>query len=108
MVTDHGEANQKLNGIASSDGVTLPASLNSKDQALYNKLSGLSGTAFDREYMNAMVKDHKMDISEFQKESNSGRDQGVKSFANSTLPTLHEHLHLAQHVDSKVSASASR
>jgi putative membrane protein len=108
MVTDHSKANDQLKSLASSDGVTLPASMNAKDQALYNKLSGMSGAAFDRAYMSAMVKDHRMDIADFQKEANAGRNDGVKSFANSTLPTLQQHLQLAQSVDSKVSARASR
>lgn len=108
MVTDHTKANDQLKSLAAGDGVTLPASMNAKDQALYNKLSGMSGAAFDRAYMNAMVRDHKMDIADFQKESNVSQNDGVKSFASSTLPTLHEHLQLAQSVDSKVGASASR
>jgi putative membrane protein len=107
MVTDHSQANDKLKGIASQAGVTPPTSLNAKDKALYDKLSGLSGAQFDREYMRAMVKDHKADIAEFQKESNSGHDDAVKSFASSTLPTLHEHLQLAEQAESKVGTSAS-
>jgi putative membrane protein len=107
MVTDHSQANQKLTNLASSDGVTLPTSLDAKDQALYNRLSGLSGATFDREYMRAMLKDHKMDIAEFQKEANGGRNDQVKSFASSTLPTLQQHLQLAQQVESKLGTSAS-
>ncbi len=106
MATDHGQADDKLKSVATSKGVTLPTALNAKDKALYDRLSGLSGSAFDREYMRAMVRDHKMDISEFQKESNGGQDSDVKSFASSTLPTLQDHLSQAQQVESKVGASA--
>jgi putative membrane protein len=108
MVTDHTKVNDQLKSLASSDGVALPTAMNAKDQALYDKLSGMSGPAFDQEYMKNMVKDHKMDIADFQKESNSGRNEGVKMFASSTLPTLQQHLQLAQSVDSKIGASASR
>ena len=107
MVTDHSQANDKLKGIASSVGVTLPTSLNAKDQALYHRLSSLSGPAFDKAYMKAMVTDHKMDIAEFQKEASSGEDQTLKTFASSTLPTLQEHLHMAEQSESSVGASAS-
>lgn len=108
MVTDHSQINDRLKTLASSDGVALPTTMDAKDQALYNKLSGLSGPAFDRDYMRAMVKDHKTDVAEFQKEANTSRNEGVKSFASSTLPTLQQHLQLAQSVDSKISARASR
>ncbi len=106
MVADHTQADDKLKGVATSKGVTLPTALNGKDKALYDRLSGLSGTAFDRDYMRAMVSDHKADIAEFQRESNAGRDSDVKSFASSTLPTLEDHLSAAKQVESKVNASA--
>jgi len=108
MVTDHTQAGDKLKGIADSKFVNVTSSLDAKDKALYDKLSGLSGAAFDREYMRAMVKDHKADVAEFQKEANSGRDQDVKSFASLTLPTLQDHLRQAEKVDSSVGASAKR
>jgi putative membrane protein len=107
MVTDHSQANDKLKGIASSKGIAIPTSLDAKDQALYDRLSGLSGPAFDKAYMRAMLKDHKTDIAEFQKESNSGHDQDIRSFASSTLPTLQEHLHMAQQTESKLGTSAT-
>jgi putative membrane protein len=107
MVTDHSAANDKLKAIASSKGISLPTSLDAKDQALYDKLSGLSGTSFDKAYMQAMVKDHKMDIAEFQKESNAGKDQDIRSFASSTLPTLQTHLQLAHQAASKTGISAT-
>jgi putative membrane protein len=106
MVADHTQAADKLKGVAASKTVTLPMALNAKDKALYDRLSGLSGSAFDREYMRAMVKDHKEDVADFQKESNAGRDSDVKSFASTTLPTLQDHLSQAQQVESKLNTSA--
>ena len=38
--------------------------------------------------MSMMVKDHKKDVAEFQKESKSGKDADVKSLGPATLPTL--------------------
>jgi putative membrane protein len=76
--------------------------MDSKDQATYDRLSALSGAAFDRAYMADMVKDHRTDIAEFEKEANSGSDADVKSFASKTLPTLRHHLEMAQSADSKV------
>jgi putative membrane protein len=108
MVADHSEAGNKLKGIADNKSVSLAGSLDAKDKALYDRLSGLSGPAFDREYMRAMVRDHKTDVAAFQREANSGRDQDVKSFASSTLPTLQDHLRQAEQVQSSLGASAAR
>jgi putative membrane protein len=96
MVDDHSKANNELKEVASRKGVTLPTSLDAKDQSTKDKLSKLSGAEFDKAYMEDMVKDHKTDVSEFRKESNSGSDPDVKSFASKTLPTLEEHLKLAE------------
>lgn len=102
MVTDHTKANDQLKSVASSKGVTLPTDLDAKDQATYDRLSKLHGAEFDRAYMLDMVRDHKADISEFQKEANSGTDPEVKKFAADTLPTLQQHLSMAESTDAKV------
>jgi putative membrane protein len=96
MVDDHSKANDELSRIAASKGVTLPTSLSAKDQATKDRLSKLNGDAFDRAYMNDMVKDHHADITEFQREANTGKDPDVKAFAGNTLPTLQEHLRMAE------------
>ena len=62
----------------------------------------MSGEAFDREYVKMMVKDHKKDVADFQKESMRGADADVKSFATRTLPTLQEHLQMIQRIDAKM------
>jgi len=102
MVDDHTRANQELMQIASSKGMTLPAALDPKHQADMQKMSALSGEAFDKAYVKMMVKDHKKDVAEFQKESTRGADPELKGFATSTLPTLQEHLQMIQRIDDKM------
>jgi putative membrane protein len=70
--------------------------MDAKDQATYNRLASLNGPAFDRAYMTDMVKDHRQDIAEFKREAASGSDPALKQFASTTLPTLEQHLQLAQ------------
>jgi putative membrane protein len=99
MVQDHSKANDQLKQIASSKGVTLPATPDKKSQQAMDKMQKLSGAAFDKAYMSDMVADHKHDIAEFQKEAKSGKDADVKGFAEKTLPTLQEHLKMAEAAD---------
>jgi len=47
MVDDHTKANDQLKQVASSKNITLPESLNAKDEATMKKLSALSGAAFE-------------------------------------------------------------
>lgn len=102
MVDDHSKANDELKDIASKKGMTLPTDLDAKDQNTYDRLSKLNGAAFDRAYMADMVKDHRTDIAEFQREANGGNDPDLKSFASKTLPTLQQHLQMAQDTDAQV------
>ena len=96
MVQDHSKANDELKQLASAKGVTLPTALDSKNQKVMERLQKMSGAAFDRAYMSDMVADHKEDIADFQKESQGGKDADVKAFAAKTLPTLQDHLKMAQ------------
>jgi putative membrane protein len=57
---------------------------------------------FDREYMEHMVKEHKKDVSEFEKQARNAKDPDVKAFASKTLPTLKEHLAMAQQIEASV------
>lgn len=57
-MTDHSDANQKATAVANQIGVTPPTEPNAKQKALYDKLSKLSGPAFDRQFAKEMVQDH--------------------------------------------------
>lgn len=107
MVTDHSKANDQLKQVAQQQSVQLPTELDAKHKALVARLSKLSGDAFDKAYMKEMLSDHKHDVAAFKKESSSGKDAAVKQFASSTLPTLEDHLKLAQDTASKVGVSAT-
>jgi len=96
MVTDHGKANDELKTLAQNKGMTLPANVDAKHKATQDRLSKLSGAAFDRAYMQDMLADHRKDVNDFRKESQSGKDPDVKAWAAKTLPTLEEHLQMAQ------------
>jgi putative membrane protein len=96
MVTDHSAVDNQLATIAQKDQITLPTSLPPDDQAKLDHLRTLHGRAFDRAYSNMMVKDHEQDVQDFQQASNSLTDAELRSFAQSTLPTLQTHLSMAQ------------
>ena len=96
MVDDHSKANSELMALASSKGITLPAELDAKHREHVTKMSAMSGADFDREYGKMMLSDHRKDVSEFEKQSTRGTDPDLKAFASKTLPTLQEHLKMAE------------
>lgn len=107
MVTDHAKANEELKADLRQMTVSIPSAPDAKAQAEKDRLSKLSGAEFDKEYMNTMVQDHRKDIAEFQREASSGRDETLRSYASKTLPTLQEHLRLAEQVNSQVGGSTT-
>jgi len=92
MVMDHSKANDSLKALAVRKNITLPAAPNAKDQATIDKLSKLSGRAFDDAYVSDMIDDHKNDVKAFEDATKSLKDPDLKAFATKTLPVLKTHL----------------
>jgi len=104
MVDDHSAANSDLTTLASGKGITLPTALDAKHRAVMNRLSRLSGAAFDRAYARDMLNDHIKDVAAFKRESRMARDADLKAFAGSKLPTLEEHLSMARELNNMKTA----
>ena len=102
MVTDHSKANEELKQLAAQKGVTLPAGPSDMQKQEMDRLSKLSGAAFDREYMKLMVEDHDKDVKDFQDQANGAGDPDVKSFAAKILPIITEHQKLAHEIAAKL------
>jgi putative membrane protein len=92
LVDDHTKANDELNDIANRKGVTLAA----EDREVPNGLPGLTGAAFDKEFLRMTLKDHQREIKEFEKEVSSGSDPELKTWANKMLSILHTHFEAAK------------
>jgi putative membrane protein len=96
IVRDHSKANHELDALAASKGLKLPDSKSLGEDVSATHLKMLSGKSYDDDYLNLMVSDHKEDIADFEKESNSAQDPDVRKWAAKTLPTLREHLQKAE------------
>ena len=92
MVTDHTELNNEMAPIADSLGITLPKKLSKEDQAEYDKLNGMSGDDFDKEYVSFMVKDHHQDLREFRTEAANTSDPALKNAADRGAKVIHAHM----------------
>lgn len=93
MYTDHGlVANNWLKAIMSAQGETFEPSLTAEQKQMRQKLEGLSGRQFDREYIEAQVTVHEKTIPKFEAEANQGQNPMLKNFAQSMVPVLQQHL----------------
>ena len=92
MVTDHTQLNAELKPFADAKGVSAPKKLGKKEQTEYNKLNGLSGDAFDKEYVSMMVADHQKDMKDFTSEANSTSDPQLKAVVQKGADVVQQHL----------------
>jgi len=96
MVEDHSKLNNQMKPVADSLGVMAPRHLNKKDQAEYDKLSGLSGDAFDQEYISEMVRDHRKDLREFRREETGTSNPDLKVAVAQAEQVISQHLSMVQ------------
>ena len=108
MVDDHGQAGDKLMQIAEEKGIELPQDLSEEGQGMYEDLQQKSGAEFDEAYMDDMVSDHEDDVSVFEDYVENAEDPDLRSFAEETLPTLKEHLALANQTQEQVAAATEQ
>lgn len=102
MIDDHSKANDELKSIAAKENIPLTGTLKDENRDDVDKLSKLSGSDFDKEYMDMMVKDHKKDIKNFEDMAQNAQSPELKQFAQKTLPTLRQHLKMAQDIQDKM------
>ena len=106
MERDHSKVNSEIKTLASANNIQIADKLDGKNKSTYDRLAKLSGERFDREYMKAMIDDHKADVDTFKKQADKADNADVKQFASKTLPTLEQHLELAQSTGQQVGAAS--
>jgi len=99
MANDHGKANVELNALSRqqapvTDGMTPGY------QRAHDRLAGLSGPRFDRRYIAGQVREHEKAVRLFERQAASGQDPRLRQFAADKLPTLKQHLQMAQSLSS--------
>jgi putative membrane protein len=92
MEAEHTKTLNELKALAEKKQVTIPASLTEDGQDVYNKMNDKTGTDFDKDFCDRMVKDHKDAIDKFEKIVNKSTDADLQQWATSTLPALRSHL----------------
>jgi putative membrane protein len=96
MIDEHTKAGNELKAVADRKHLTWPAALPADAIALKNRLSKLSGAAFDRAYIDAMVDGHRAALTDVRAEAQSGADPDVKAWASRASSTVQAHLTHAQ------------
>lgn len=95
LADDHGKAKNEKIAVAEKIGATVPKGQKKEAKVEYDKLSKMSGAAFDREFVMHMKMDHQQDIKEFEEEAKAGHVE-TSNLAMMQLPTLRKHLAIAE------------
>jgi putative membrane protein len=98
MLVDHHTANNaELMALVSAKGHRVAPGLPAPLQQKVNTLNGLSGPAFDREFVRTTgVADHMAAINAFEQNRRTVLDRDLQAFIDKTLPVLRSHLQQAQ------------
>jgi putative membrane protein len=105
IVTDHTQANEELVAVIKGKGLQVPSSQSATHKAMMDRFQQQdAGKDFDRDYIEHMVEDHKIDIELFETAADDANlDADLRGYAKKTLPTLRDHLKQAQTIESKLS-----
>ena len=95
MITDHQKTSNELKAMVQD----IPTALDSAHQKMLDKLVGLNGADFTKQYQSDQVSAHKDAVSLFRRYAKSGDDAALKEWAGKTLPDLERHLETAQNLE---------
>jgi putative membrane protein len=102
MITDHTKTTSEMKSMMSSGklkGVEPPTGMAPSQQSMLDKLKGMNGRDFTKQYYDDQVTAHKDAVSLFERYAKGGDNDELKAWANKTLPTLQDHLKMAQDKD---------
>ena len=96
MITDHTYAQDTLAPIAQSHHMPSTATLSEQHRAMLGQLAKLSGPAFDRAYVDDMVRAHAVMVDELNAQLIHGEDQHINAWVQNTRPIVLQHSEIAR------------
>lgn len=103
MVVEHRALDGRMQPFAVAWGLTQPTMLDPDHQAEYDKLNGLSGADFDKQYMNVMENDHHDALNLFNEEAKTTTDTKFKVAVIHGQSMVAAHTHMADSLGAKLS-----
>jgi putative membrane protein len=98
LIQSYVKANTELGELAKERGVALPTGIDEDHRMLIDRLRRLSGTDFDREFLDAVIGDHQKGMAIFKEESEKQISSELKSFAARILTRLEDYYYSAESI----------
>ena len=105
---DHKTALDDLKDLMIQDNVQLSKGLPSDIQGDIDRMSSLTGSEFDREFINMMVADHQKVLEIFTDEESNTENEDVKKYIQDSQPILEMHLDKARQLQAKLFSKPNR
>lgn len=98
MIEDHTLAGEEMAQAAEADGLAeVPESMSPHHQQMMSQLEAAAPEEFDSQYIDMQVSAHEEAVALFS--SYAGQEGALADFAETTLPTLEEHLTMVRELD---------
>jgi putative membrane protein len=102
IMEDHRKLNQRILPIATRLHVTMPTEETPEQRATYNRLSVMTGVAFDDAWLDDLKTAHQQIVSLFQDAAQNTVDPQLKTFAQSSVPSLKAHQQMVNRPSKKM------
>ena len=108
MITDHTKLEADMKPFADQMGVTPVTTLDATHQQLYDQMSSLSGTDFDKAYMSAMDTDHHASLDAFKAEEASTTNASLKPVVKKGEKVVAQHTEMADKMSKRMGGNCLR
>jgi putative membrane protein len=102
MVIEHKKMSASMKPFADSWDLTAPSGPDSDHQQEWDKLNGLAGADFDKEYMDQMVTDHSKALSAFTSEAKDTKDLKFRAVVINGKTRVAAHKNMAYDLKKKL------
>jgi putative membrane protein len=93
---EHQRSIDQIKSLAQARNYALAEALMPEQQSAYDDLAGLSGGDFDRQFLEAEIRNLESAVQLYQGGSNQLPDNDLRAFAVQTLPTLRDQVQTAR------------
>lgn len=93
---DHRKSYEELTELAAHVGITIPKGIDAAKDPTVEHLLILKGNQFDHQFVKDEIASRRHAIVVFKRETERGRDAGLKAYATSMIPVLEKELHLVE------------
>jgi len=101
MITDHQKTTDELKSLVTGGKVKalFPTAMTSAQQSLLDKLNGLQGADFNKQYHSDQQSAHEEAVDLFKRYGGEGDNAELKAWAAGTRPILEHHLQMAKELN---------